>query len=92
MLQVPGQRVLFLKFAAEKDRNMFFWLQEPEEAGDERLREAADKAINTMPGEAVGWGWWGRWMDGAAGCRLPVQWRSHHALQLAPISISIIIT
>ncbi len=42
--------MLFLKFPQEKDRNMFFWLQETDTAGDDKLQEMAHQAINTMPG------------------------------------------
>jgi hypothetical protein len=85
---VPNQRVLFLKFLHEKDRNAFFWIQEADAAGDERLQAAAHKAINTMPGgcglrRARGLGvavelpaaWRGGGSRGAAGCRLQDQWQ-----------------
>lgn len=42
----PGSRVFLLKFAAEPDRNLFFWAQEPDAAQDAEYVAAVNNVLN----------------------------------------------
>ncbi|KAI8476022.1 MAG: adhesion molecule [Monoraphidium minutum] len=55
-VQIPGQRAAALKFAAEPDRNLFFWLQEAEAVGDAALVARIHAAINAPLGTDDGGG------------------------------------
>ncbi|KAG2432253.1 hypothetical protein HXX76_009171 [Chlamydomonas incerta] len=50
--KIPGQRAVVLKFPEDKERNMFFWLQEAGTEGDEALVAAFNAALH-QPEEAA---------------------------------------
>lgn len=44
--KVPNQRVFVLRFGTEPDRDMLFWLQEPDAGADDGMRRKFDGLIN----------------------------------------------